>query len=210
MKQQESKENQEEERKEMQGGVRAGCRQSAIWGQVQDLSLLSVVSPGGSCGDGQAEGSFSLALARASFAWVVRLWVSELERTRDMVRTYPGHESLWYHLRFVYYGVCWLDSESALLLGSSDAVIGGNKEVRIEDEDVEGEHAEDEEEKDEGEEWFVSLASERAFVEGLLTGIGTGDEEKAAEESGPEKLQRVLADKYLTWVERLDLGHQLP
>lgn len=201
MRQQEGEDNQEEERKEMQGGARARSRQSAIRGQLQDLPLFSVVSRGSSGGDGQAEGSPPLALARASFPWVVRLWVSELERTRDMVRTYPGHESLWYHLRFVYYGVSWLDSET-------DAVVGGNREVRIEDKDVEGEQAGDEE-KEEDEEWFVSLASERAFVEGLLTGIGigTGDEEKAAEESGPEKLQRALADKYLAWVERLDLGH---
>lgn len=209
IRQQEGRENQEEERKEMKGGARAGSRQSAIRDQAQDLSLLSVVSPGSSGGDGQAEGSLPLALVRASFPWVVRLWVSELERTRDMVRTYPGHESLWYHLRFVYYGVCWLDSETELLHGSSDAVVGGNREVRIEDEDGEGEQVRDEEEE-EGEVWFVSLASERTFVEGLLTGIGTGDEEKAAEESGPDKLQKALADKYLAWVERLDLGHQLP
>ncbi|KAG0071827.1 Protein prenyltransferase alpha subunit repeat-containing protein 1 [Linnemannia elongata] len=201
MRRQEGEDDQEEERREMQGGAWARSRQSAIRGQLQDLPLFSVVSRGSSGGDGQAEGSPPLALARASFPWVVRLWVSELERTRDMVRTYPGHESLWYHLRFVYYGVSWLDSET-------DAVVGGNREVRIEDKDVEGEQA-GEEEKEEDEEWFVSLASERAFVEGLLTGIGIGarDEGKAAEESGPEKLQRALADKYLAWVERLDLGH---
>ncbi|KAG9070538.1 COPII coat GTPase [Linnemannia hyalina] len=211
MKQREGKENQEEERTEMQGETRAGSRQSAIRRQVQGLSSFSLVSSGSSGGDGQAEGSLPLTLARASFAWVVRLWVSELERTREMVRTYPGHESLWYHLRFVYYGVCWLDSETELLLDSSDGFVGGNREVRIEDEDV-GEQAgdEEEEEEEEGEEWFVSLASERAFVEGLLTGKGTEDEEKAAEESGgPEKLQGALADKYLAWVERLDLCDQL-
>lgn len=206
MKQQEGKENQEEEREELKGGAWAGSRQSAIRGQLRAQSLSSIVSPASSGGDGQAEGSLPLALVRASFPWVVRLWVSELERTRDMVRTYPGHESLWYHLRFVYYGVCWLDSETELLHGSCDAAVGGNREVRIEDEDGEREHAGEEE----GEEWFVSLASERAFVEGLLTGIGTGDEESVAKEGGPDKLQRALADKYLAWVERLDLGDQLP
>ncbi|KAF8945938.1 Protein prenyltransferase alpha subunit repeat-containing protein 1 [Haplosporangium gracile] len=224
MKQQVRKESQEEEKKEMQGRAQTGSRLSAIRSQVQDLSLFSVVSSSAAITDGSDEDNGKqgeeeqslLALARASFPWVVRLWVSELERTRDMVRTYPGHESLWYHLRFMYYGVCWLDSETELLPGSGD--VGDNSdciEDRGENEDVEEEEQGGNVEE-EGDEWFVSLASERAFAEGLLTGIGIGigigedEAEEAPEESDPEKLQRALADKYIAWVERLDLGCQLP
>lgn len=52
------------------------------------------------------------SLRRASYPWVLRLWRTELQRTRDLILSYPGHESLWYHLRFVYYGLQWLDSET--------------------------------------------------------------------------------------------------
>jgi hypothetical protein len=206
----EMNEYQEEEMdkgKETQGGGRVGgartgyeSRQSAIRTQVQDLSLLfSVVSSG--C-DKQEGLQLSLAERRASFPWVVRLWVSELERTRDMVRTYPGHESLWYHLRYVYYGVCWLDSESELLFDSS--LVGGDRENDDEEREQVGVA-----DVEEGDGWFVSLASERAFVEGLLTAGIREEDEAPREENGPERLQRALAGKYLAWVERLDLCHQL-
>lgn len=208
--QQEMKENQEEEmdkeKKEMQGeaGGRdwTESRQSAIKGQVQYLSLLFSMDYSGCSNDRQEGSQLSLTVTRASFPWVVRLWVSELERTRDMVRNYPGHESLWYHLRFVYYGVCWLDSESELSF-DTNAVVGCTREDTEEERDQVG----DDEEEERGDGWFVSLASERAFVEDLMTaGITEGGE--APEEV---RLQRALADKYLAWVERLfDRCCQLP
>ncbi|KAG0030011.1 Protein prenyltransferase alpha subunit repeat-containing protein 1 [Podila clonocystis] len=59
---------------------------------------------------------------KGSYAWVVRLWAAELERIRQLIESYPGHESLWYHLRFVYYGLRWLDSETSVPFGGGDAV----------------------------------------------------------------------------------------
>ncbi|KAF9099622.1 Protein prenyltransferase alpha subunit repeat-containing protein 1 [Mortierella sp. AD031] len=188
------KDNQED----MQGATGSGLQGSAIRSQVQDLSFFSVAPFSSDGGD---------VVRRASFLWVIRLWVLELERTRDMVRTYPGHESLWYHLRFVYYGVCWLDSEYELLHSGGDGGDGGDEEDR----DVDGEQQEVEVKDGEGGEWFVSLVSERAFVEGLLTGIGEsgqGGEGEVLEATTPESVQRALADKYLAWVERLDIGLQ--
>ncbi|KAG0281677.1 Protein prenyltransferase alpha subunit repeat-containing protein 1 [Linnemannia exigua] len=176
--------NKKAQQKEMREDQPRSYR-SAIRSQVQDPSTLMVVP------FFDQERALSLALARASFPWVVQLWFSELERTRYMVRAYPGHESLWYHLRFVYYGVCWLDSESELLFGLD----GDSKEQAKEWE--QGDGADDEEDGGaEGDEWFVSLASEKAFVKDLLAGIGL------------EVVQRSLAEKYLAWVERLDIGHQ--
>ncbi|GJJ69447.1 protein prenyltransferase alpha subunit repeat containing protein 1 [Entomortierella parvispora] len=51
---------------------------------------------------------------RASYPWVLRLWETELQRTKDLILSYPGHESLWYHLRFVYYGMQWVGSETEM------------------------------------------------------------------------------------------------
>ncbi|KAK3848623.1 MAG: hypothetical protein J3R72DRAFT_4740 [Linnemannia gamsii] len=188
------KENQDEEMdtgKEVRGAQPRSYR-SAIKSQVQDLFSLTVVP------SIDQERSLTLGLTRASFPWVVQLWFSELERTRDMIRDYPGHESLWYHLRFVYYGVCWLDSEFELLLSP------GADRVEQAQEREQGDEVEDGEV---GDEWFVSLASERAFVKDLLVGIeGSGQVEKDEDKSRPGVVQRALAEKYLTWVERLNIG----
>ncbi|KAF9925581.1 hypothetical protein FBU30_004666 [Linnemannia zychae] len=138
--------------------------------------------------------------SRASYPWVVHLWVSELERVREMVQTYPGHESLWYHLRFLYYGVRWLDSETDLLYCCTSS--NGNDEQRT-----------DTENEDNEEGWFVSLTTEQSFVEDLLSklkGSGQqGQDSSLSLETDLQMQQKALASKYLSWVERLDIGrHQ--
>ncbi|CAI2172382.1 10825_t:CDS:10 [Funneliformis geosporum] len=39
---------------------------------------------------------------------VVILWYREIQFTKDLILRYPGHESLWYHLRFLSFGWIWL------------------------------------------------------------------------------------------------------
>ncbi|KAI8605936.1 hypothetical protein EDD21DRAFT_87814 [Dissophora ornata] len=116
---------------------------------------------------------------RASFPWVAKLWISELARTRDLITTYPGHESLWYHLRFVYYGLRWLDCEIDFDDSRNTMEAASKKE-------------------DERQTLFVSPASEKRFVEQLLLHdtpcLGEEDQEK----------QREWADRHLVWVDRLE------
>jgi protein prenyltransferase alpha subunit repeat containing protein 1 len=39
---------------------------------------------------------------------IVSLWHKEIQFTKDLILRYPGHESLWYHLRFLSFGWIWL------------------------------------------------------------------------------------------------------
>ncbi|CAB4394290.1 unnamed protein product [Rhizophagus irregularis] len=39
---------------------------------------------------------------------IVSLWYKEIQFTKDLILRYPGHESLWYHLRFLSFGWIWL------------------------------------------------------------------------------------------------------
>jgi len=39
---------------------------------------------------------------------IVFLWYEEIQFTKDLILRYPGHESLWYHLRFLSFGWIWL------------------------------------------------------------------------------------------------------
>ncbi|KAI7826495.1 hypothetical protein BC939DRAFT_446548 [Gamsiella multidivaricata] len=133
-------------------------------------------------------------IKRASFPWVVQLWVSELDRVRNLITTYPGHESLWYHLRFVYYGLRWLDGEMDL------DERGGNRAVELGTLDSE-------------DGLFVSLATEDEFVKQLaLPDPTTTDQDENRETddvdilSEEQEQQRHCAERYLTWVKRLDVG----
>ncbi|CAG8517133.1 196_t:CDS:2 [Paraglomus brasilianum] len=40
---------------------------------------------------------------------IIQLWRDEVLFTRDLILTYPGHETLWYHLRFVSFACRWYD-----------------------------------------------------------------------------------------------------
>ncbi|RIA81329.1 hypothetical protein C1645_810106 [Glomus cerebriforme] len=39
---------------------------------------------------------------------IVSLWYKEIQFTKDLILRYPGHESLWYHLRFLSFVWIWL------------------------------------------------------------------------------------------------------
>ncbi|CAG8682107.1 14047_t:CDS:2 [Cetraspora pellucida] len=41
---------------------------------------------------------------------IVLLWFNEIRFTRDLILKYPGHETLWYHLRFLSVTWKWLSS----------------------------------------------------------------------------------------------------
>ncbi|KAF9363268.1 hypothetical protein BGX34_004519 [Mortierella sp. NVP85] len=123
----------------------------------------------------------------ASFPWVVSLWISELRRTRDLIRSYPGHESLWYHLRFVYYGLRWLDCETDFgdLKPSNHGVDGAS-------------------DKDE-DELLASLGS----VDSLLPKTSSPEDGDVARTANTQsealEKQQDYSKKYLTWVRRLDM-----
>jgi hypothetical protein len=123
----------------------------------------------------------------ASFPWVVSLWISELRRTRDLIRSYPGHESLWYHLRFVYYGLRWLDCETDFggLEPSSHGVDGALN-------------------KDE-----YGLLASLGSVDSLLPKTSSPEDGDVARTgntlSEALEKQQDYANKYLTWVRRLDM-----
>ncbi|KAG0250678.1 Protein prenyltransferase alpha subunit repeat-containing protein 1 [Mortierella polycephala] len=118
---------------------------------------------------------------RASFEWVVRMWVHEMHRVKDMIQSYPGHESLWNHLRFVYYGLCWLDCETDI----------AEHEVSVPEND-----------QSKAELLFTSPAVESGHVRGL-----SPHQSASGTDAGNEK-QKELQDQYLTWVRRLDImGH---
>ncbi|KAF9389773.1 Protein prenyltransferase alpha subunit repeat-containing protein 1 [Podila verticillata] len=120
---------------------------------------------------------------KGSYAWVVHLWVTELGRIRGLVELYPGHESLWYHLRFVYYGLRWLDSETLVPAGSEDSI---DKEVEAE---------------------FVSHATEEAYAQTIFRGRETNANAGARAEQTVENtrdLQSHLCRQYLLFVRQLD------
>ncbi|KAG0215658.1 Protein prenyltransferase alpha subunit repeat-containing protein 1 [Mortierella sp. GBA30] len=121
---------------------------------------------------------------RASFPWVVKMWLEELERTRDMIRTYPGHESLWYHLRFVYYGLRWLDCETEGLEGLQDESVKS------------GEH------EDYGVDDFVTQDTEAEFVVQVLS--RSRPTECDADVDAMEEQGR-CGKKYLDWVGSLSV-----
>ncbi|KAG0024350.1 hypothetical protein BGZ80_004016 [Entomortierella chlamydospora] len=116
----------------------------------------------------------------ASFPWVVKLWISELRRARSLIETYPGHESLWYHLRFIHYGLRWLDCEMDF---------GDTQHVSLAKQQVEELHN-----------LFVSLVTENAYVDQLLLHEKT-ETSVSIDDEGQKQGQ--LADKYLTWVGQL-------
>ncbi|KAK3813118.1 MAG: hypothetical protein J3Q66DRAFT_42814 [Benniella sp.] len=124
----------------------------------------------------------------ASFPWVVSLWISELRRTHDLIRSYPGHESLWYHLRFVYYGLRWLDCETDF--GDLEPSSCGVDEALNKDEGL-----------------LASLGS----VDSLLPKTSSPEDGDVARTANANTLSEVLekqldyANKYLTWVHRLDV-----
>ncbi|KAG0083683.1 Protein prenyltransferase alpha subunit repeat-containing protein 1 [Podila epicladia] len=119
---------------------------------------------------------------KGSYAWVVHLWATELERIRGLIESYPGHESLWYHLRFVYYGLRWLDSETSVPFGGRDVMA---TEVKPE---------------------FVSQATEDAYVQTIIWGHKTnasaeGDQIIALDTDSRELH---LCKHYLSFVSHLD------
>ncbi|KAF9403509.1 Protein prenyltransferase alpha subunit repeat-containing protein 1 [Mortierella sp. AD011] len=116
----------------------------------------------------------------ASFPWVVKLWISELRRARSLIETYPGHESLWYHLRFIHYGLRWLDCEMDF---------DRTQHVSLTERQVEGLH-----------DLFVSLVTEDAYVDQLLLHEKT-ETSVSIDDEGQKQVQ--FANKYLTWVGQL-------
>ncbi|CAG8515973.1 6533_t:CDS:2 [Paraglomus occultum] len=44
---------------------------------------------------------------------IIQLWRNEVLFTRDLILTYPGHEALWCHLRFVSFACRWYDINSS-------------------------------------------------------------------------------------------------
>lgn len=127
---------------------------------------------------------------RGSYAWVVKLWATELERIRALIESYPGHESLWYHLRFVYYGLRWLDSETSASFGGGGG--GGGSDVMDEEVKVE----------------FVSQASEDVYVQTIVRGHETsatpGTEQASTLDTDAKELQCRLCKQYLLFVGHLD------
>ncbi|KAG0005500.1 Protein prenyltransferase alpha subunit repeat-containing protein 1 [Modicella reniformis] len=128
----------------------------------------------------------------ASYSWVLSLWISELRRTHDLIMTYPGHESLWYHLRFVHYGLRWLDCE--MDIGDQAAASCETDGRIVEDHD----------------ELFISPATMDKFLGQILSDLTSGQEDGEtgnATSSLTEALekQREYADRYLKWVHRLDM-----
>ncbi|KAF9112234.1 Protein prenyltransferase alpha subunit repeat-containing protein 1 [Mortierella sp. AM989] len=118
----------------------------------------------------------------ASFSWVVKLWILELRRTRSLIKAYPGHESLWYHLRFIHYGLRWLDCELDF---------GDNQSVNTMEREAE-----------KGSKLFVSSATEDVFVEQLL--LYEAAEGDILMEHDRQK-QSQFSENYLRWVRRLCL-----
>ncbi|KAF9913446.1 hypothetical protein BX616_010024, partial [Lobosporangium transversale] len=137
--------------------------------------------------DGDADQT--MADEMASFRWVCHLWLYELKRTRNLIRIYPGHESLWYHLRFVYYGLRWLDSSE--IDTAPVFVLGENmKDANQGSKNQDSDHN-----------LLVSPTTEGAFVDQLLKqkeGLSLLDE-------GKDEQQRYCAERYLDWVRRLDM-----
>jgi protein prenyltransferase alpha subunit repeat containing protein 1 len=39
---------------------------------------------------------------------IISLWYKEIQFAKNLILRYPGHESLWYHLRFLSFGWIWL------------------------------------------------------------------------------------------------------
>ncbi|CAG8527904.1 15232_t:CDS:2 [Funneliformis caledonium] len=50
---------------------------------------------------------------------IVLLWYREIQFTKDLILRYPGHESPWYHLRFLSFGWNWLKLSGYLGLNNS-------------------------------------------------------------------------------------------
>ena len=117
-----------------------------------------------------------LSSARASYPWVARMWVAELQWTRDLILRYPGHESLWYHLRFVYYGLSWLDCET-----------DGLEECWIR-EDVEDHQGA-----------IVSPETEAAYVDQVMEHVMAQSMTAEATADAAEEQKR-CARNYLAWV----------
>lgn len=129
--------------------------------------------------------STGISPVRGSFSWVARMWVAELERTRDLIGRYPGHESLWYHLRFVYYGLSWLDCETDAL-----------EECWIQEDVVDQQGA------------FVSPKTEATYVDQVMDQVMAQSTIAQANADAVEKQTR-FATNYCSWVERLDSVDQI-
>ncbi|KAG0339981.1 hypothetical protein BG004_006591 [Podila humilis] len=123
---------------------------------------------------------------RGSYAWTVRLWGTELTRIRGLIESYPGHESLWYHLRFVYYGLRWLDSEETTSHGTmgQQEPSGGHKEYQE----------------------YVRPETEATFVQTILQKQHClGATQKNDDTS--KDLQSRLCEQHLEFVRHLDISH---
>ncbi|KAF9421319.1 Protein prenyltransferase alpha subunit repeat-containing protein 1 [Podila epigama] len=117
---------------------------------------------------------------KGSYEWVVQLWVVELERIRALIERYPGHESLWYHLRFVYYGLQWLDSEESRIAVSQDM--------------------------NAREDGYVTAETEQAFVNRITVEQKRQQEQEHIPDNIADALakQSELAKRYLLFVNQLD------
>ncbi|CAO3575111.1 unnamed protein product [Mortierella alpina] len=124
----------------------------------------------------------NLPFVRASFPWVAKMWVAELEWTRDLIGRYPGHESLWYHLRFIYYGLSWLDCETSDL-----------QECRIK------ENVEDVEDVEVLHRMIVSPDTETAYVDQVLDQAEAQSTTAQGNAEAVEEQKR-CARNYLAWV----------
>ncbi|KAG0245317.1 hypothetical protein BGX31_007515 [Mortierella sp. GBA43] len=156
---------------------------SAIKSVITAMNLDSIGDETWGTGMKDAEG-----FQPGTFPWVVSLWVSELRRTYDLIKTYPGHESLWYHLRFVYYGLRWLDCE--MDSGSQAAACHGGDVSLDEDRD----------------ELFDPLTILDGFS-AILSARQNNRETQMVTSSLDEASdkQQECAHSYMTWVLRLDM-----
>ncbi|KAG0266950.1 Protein prenyltransferase alpha subunit repeat-containing protein 1 [Actinomortierella ambigua] len=131
--------------------------------------------------------------------YVHTLWRSEADRVRRLVEDFPGHETLWYHLRFVYYGLRWLDSGvldgediGATTTATSTEYVTPETE-RFYVQRILGHNVEEEEEEDQDttEKEGANHSKNKVAAHGVLVGA--------------LKAQEECSRRYLTWVNRLDL-----
>jgi hypothetical protein len=156
---------------------------SAIKSVITAMNLDSIGDETWATGMKDAEGP-----QPGTFPWVVSLWISELRRTYDLIKTYPGHESLWYHLRFVYYGLRWLDCE---MDSSSQAVACHGGDVSLD------------EDRDELFDPLTTLDEFDAILSARQNNRETQMDTSSLDEASDK--QQEYAHNYMTWVRHLDM-----
>ncbi|KAG0223755.1 hypothetical protein BGW41_005374 [Actinomortierella wolfii] len=126
--------------------------------------------------------------------FVHKLWQREADRVKQLIKAFPGHETLWYHLRFVYYGLRWLDSGVA----DGESIVAAVATATE----------------------CVSPTTERLFVQQILgknfenvdvSQSGVVNNNNESHMASPQstlaealEAQQEFANRYLTWINRLD------